>query len=56
MTDKQKQIMQYLKDSWAPLELLVEKFNINRSELSRTFAEMLAEVDVRVENDIVHVS
>ena len=61
MNDKQNEIKKYLegkdgKGTWSPLNLLESKFNITRSELSKTFAEMLGEMDVRIERDIVHVS
>jgi len=54
--DKQKELIKYLRDSWSPVTLLLEKFNLTRPELSTMLAESLSVVDIRVENDIVHCS
>jgi len=53
--EKKQEILKYLENTWAPIDLVTEKFQVTRWELSKIFAEMLSEVDVRVENDIVHV-
>lgn len=55
MEDKIRELKKYLEGSWSPMNLLVEKFSMSREELGQAFAEMLSMVDVRIDNDIVHV-
>jgi len=58
MNNKLKEITNYLKGSWAPVELLCEKFNMSRFELAEILSEILAmvDMDIRINNDIVHIS
>lgn len=52
--DKKKELIKYLIDSWASVNLLCDKFELTRAELSTMLAESLSIVDIRISQDIVH--
>jgi hypothetical protein len=57
MDEKQKEILAYLKRvQWAPMTLLEKEFSLSTTELSKTFAEMLSEIDVRIDRNIAHIT
>ena len=57
MDEKQKEILAYLtRVKWAPMSLLEKQFNLSTSELSVSLAEILDEVEIRVDRDIAHIT